>query len=98
MVLSKHSGQKPWDTRTSEASICSNQPPLHFTLRHTQQIVRIKSPPLSVYPRNRPRGSDTLPFPSPLTFQPLHQVLHLPADAAAADNGVGDDPNGMHHR
>ena len=55
MVLSKHSGQKPWETRTSASTIPSSQSPLHFTLRHTQQTVRIFPPPFFNH-RNRPHG------------------------------------------
>ncbi len=97
MVLSKHSGQKPWDTRTSDPTIRSSQLPLHFTLRHTQQTVRI-SPPLSCFPQApAPELRLRHAFPSPLIFQTFHQMLQLPADTAAADNGLVNNPDGMHY-
>jgi len=97
MVLSKHSGQKPWDTRTSDSIICSSQSPLHFTLRHTQQTVRIFFPLCAS--QKPPRARNLIRhFFSALIFQTFHQMLHLPTDAAATDNGFGNDPDGMHYR
>lgn len=67
-----------------------------YPATHTADRTHIPPLFLPIFQKPPPRNPRD-PFTSTLIFQTLNQMLHLSSNAAATDNRIRDDPDGMHH-